>query len=99
MSDIVSDDEFENAYATMNQYANEAIKEIYHRMPIGQQIHFSNGKTGTITKFFEPEDGSDRGCNDHLKDTWHFGIDVKFDDGSGHLEFIFYKGGWGMSCC
>jgi len=69
--------------------ALEALKEIYHRIPFGEEIHLANGQVAVIEKFVRPkidEQGEIRA-----------GIDVTAKDGSWHLEFTLKKTGWGAA--
>lgn len=86
---------FDEMKARIERRAMEGLAEIFHSIQFGRQITFADGSTGTIEPFFEPKDGRAREANDHLKDRPHAGIDIKADDGSWHLEFILYQGGWG----
>lgn len=76
--------------ARSENVAMEALQDIFHRLPFGQKIVLSNGKSATIKPFFEPmiaQQGEERSvcC----------GLDVQFDDGSGHIEFTINLSGWG----
>lgn len=62
-------------------------------MPFGQQTVLTNGKKATIKSFYPPTTKHDG----HLSGIPHFGVDMKFDDGTGHIEFIVYQSGWGGS--
>ena len=84
-------DEFERIKAKQSEIAMEALQDIFHRIPFGEEITFANGKKGKIDVFFEPKVNTDR--DDHLGGVPCAGIDVTFDD--GHLEFIIYHSGFG----
>jgi len=85
MNEDMPDVDIEGIKARINSVAEESLREIFHRMPFGQKVELSNGKTATITKFFEPKQN---------EGVWQFGVDMKFDDGSGHVEFIIKQTGW-----
>ena len=71
--------------------AEEVVREIFKRMPFGEKVTLSNGRTFEIVKFTGPakdQNGS-----------WCFGVDAKFTDNNGpdHLEFHLQHtggGGW-----
>ena len=86
---------FEQERARSTAIALEVMCDVFHRMPFGQQIALSNGKTATIRPFVEPTTADDR--TDERKGVPQFGFDVVFDDGSGHIEFMAYKTGWGAA--
>jgi hypothetical protein len=89
----VLDVDFAGVSARINRHAMEALQELFHRIPFGTKITLANGKTATIKPFYEPRANDDR--TDHLAGCPSAGIDVAYDDGSGHFEFILYQGGWG----
>lgn len=70
--------------------AMEALQDIFHRIPFGEEIKFSDGRVGVIRPFFQPRIDMER--NDHLGKVPCAGVDIVFDD--GHLEFIIFQGGW-----
>lgn len=79
-------DKLDTVRARMDRAAEEAIRELFARFPFGQQVTLFTGKPATLKKFYEPK----------LKDgRWCFGIDLQFDDGSGHLEYVITQTGWG----
>lgn len=84
-------DEFERIAGKQGAMAMEALMDIFHRIPFGEEITFANGKKGKIEVFTKPKINTER--NDHLGNTPYAGIDVTFDD--GHLEFIMYYSGFG----
>ena len=73
----------------------EAAEDILSRLD-GQRTLMGDGKSATIRTFFRPMVGGYR-HDPHLRGVVHFGFDVKFDDGSGHIEFLCYQSGWGCS--
>ena len=92
-----SEELVDEAMARVNVVAMEALRELFHRMPFGTKIELANGKTATIKPFFEPRDGTepDIDCPEKWKGVPCAGIDIQFDDGSGHLEFLLYQSGGG----
>lgn len=66
----------------------EIMQHLWSLMPLGKEIHLSNGRVGKVVKFIEPrlrEDGN-----------WEFGFDVRFEVGSpDHLEFMVKHTGGG----
>ena len=66
--------------------AMEALTEIFHRFPWGQEMTFANGTKGAIKKFVEPRLNAETGRPE-------FGFDVKGAD--WHLEFFVRQEGWG----
>lgn len=75
----------------MQKIAMEALQDLFHRVPFGEKIKFSDGREGVITPFIEPNIDPDR--VDHLGNVPYAGIDIQLED--GHLEFILFQGGWG----
>lgn len=84
--------DFDGVSARINASAMEALQEIFHRLPFGTKITLANGKTATINKFIEPEVAPE---GHPLAGRPRAGIDVTYDDGSGHFEFALYQSGWG----
>jgi len=77
--------EFNDIRLKQYSIAMEALNYMFHRIPFGEKIQFSDGRTGTIKPFFDPkwkEDG-----------TPVAGIDIQFPD--SHLEFELMLSGWG----
>ncbi len=77
--------EFNDIRLKQYSIAMETLNDLFHRIPFGEKIQFSDGRTGTIKPFFEPkwkEDG-----------TPVAGIDIQFSD--SHLEFELILSGWG----
>lgn len=70
----------------------EIVREVFHRMPFGQEFTLSNGRKGRIKKFVEPRQREEGG-------RWEFGFDVVFDEGSpDHIEFfVKHTGGGGFT--
>lgn len=91
----MSEEEFwkkhDETKAKMTSRAMEALQDLYHRIPFGEKIMFSDGREGVITKFVEPTISTDR--DDHLANIPRASIDIQFED--GHLEFMLYQSGWG----
>lgn len=77
--------------ARVETIAMEALSDIFHRIPFGEEVLFSDGRKGTIKPFIEPTISMDR--DDHLKGIPRASIDIEFED--GHLEFVLYQSGWG----
>lgn len=70
----------------------EIIREIWSRLPFGQEFTLSNGRRGRFKKFVEPRIHSETG-------RWECGFDVVFDEGSpDHLEFFIKHTGGGGLC-
>ena len=71
----------------------EILKEIFHRVPWGQEIALSSGRKGVIKKFTEPKikrHGENEG-------RWYFSFDVIFEHGApDHIEFTIYHTGGGF---
>jgi len=67
----------------------EIIREVFVRMPYGQELTLSNGRVGRIKKFIEPRQNEGK---------WEFAFDVTFDVGSpDHIEFfVKHTGGGGF---
>jgi len=63
----------------------EAIREVFARMPWGQKFTLADGSEVAIERFYEPRQG-DGGA-------WQFGFDVKCE--AFHLEFTVERTGWG----
>jgi hypothetical protein len=70
----------------MDRAAEEAIREIFARFPFGQKVTLFTGKPGTLKVYHEPKLENGR---------WCFGVDIKYDDGSGHLEYTVTQTGSG----
>lgn len=70
----------------MESASEESIRDVFARFPFGQKVTLFTGKPATLKVFFPPkqQDG-----------IWCFGVDMQFDDGSGHIEYIFQQTGWG----
>lgn len=70
----------------------EIMHHLWALMPLGKEIHLSNGRVGKIVKYIEPRLREGHG--------WEFGFDVRFAIGSpDHLEFMVrHTGGGGMVC-
>lgn len=85
----VATDALVTAFQRTSQVRVEALVAIWHRMPFGQTLELSNGKTAVITAVGEPDvseaDGSTLG----------FMFDLAYTDGSGHLEYYVKATGWG----
>lgn len=69
----------------------EIVRQLWHMLPLGQEITLSNGRVGKLKPFVEPRERDGR---------WEFGFDVVFEKGSpDHLEFFLkHTGGGGMIC-
>jgi len=80
------DDVMDTVKGRMERAAEEAIRELFARFPFGQQVQLFTGKTGTLKVFHEPKLRGGR---------WCFGVDLQYDDGSGHLEYTIKQTGWG----
>ncbi len=80
---------FENLQLRVETIALEALRDIFHRIPFGEEITFSDGRKGVIRKFYEPKIADDGAIK--------AGIDIKDVEGNWHLEFILEKTGWGCS--
>ncbi len=66
----------------------EIMQHLWSLMPIGKEIHLSNGRVGKVVKYIEPRLREGQG--------WEFGFDVRFDVGSpDHLEFMVRHTGGG----
>ena len=73
--------------------APDVLKELYHRLPYGQQFKTSSGRPFHFGKFVEPR-------LDHETGRWKFGVDAIFDDGKSpdHFEFfVNHTGGGGFA--
>jgi hypothetical protein len=46
--------EFNDIRLKQYSIAMEALNDLFHRIPFGEEIRFSDGRTGTIKPFFEP---------------------------------------------
>jgi len=90
---VLSQQDFDEVETRINKVAMESLQDLYARMPFGQQTVLTNGKRATIRPFYPPTTQHDG----NLNGVPHFGVDMKFDDGSGHIEFIVYQSGWGGS--
>ena len=77
--------EFNDIRLRQYSIAMEALNDLFHRIPFGEKTKFSDGRTGTIRPFFEPEWKEDG--------TPVAGIDIQFSD--SHLEFQLILSGWG----
>jgi hypothetical protein len=85
-TDIDVEDALDSVRARMDRASEEAIRDIFARFPFGQQIELFTGKKATLKVWHEPK----------LRDgRWCFGVDMQFNDGSGHLEYTFLQTGWG----
>ena len=80
---------FEDAQMRVEAIALEALRDIFHRIPFGEEITFSDGRKGIISKFYEPKITNDGAIK--------AGIDIKDVEGNWHLEFILQKTGWGCA--
>ena len=66
----------------------EIMHHLWSMMPLGKEIHLSNGRVGKVVKFIEPRLREGQG--------WEFGFDVRFETGSpDHLEFMVKHTGGG----
>ena len=66
----------------------EIMQHLWSMMPLGKEIHLSNGRVGKVVKFVEPRLREGQG--------WEFGFDVRFETGSpDHLEFMVKHTGGG----
>ena len=87
MSTDKLDEAIANVGARMDRAAEEAIRELFARFPFGQKVALFTGKNATITAWHEPKrDATGR---------WCFGVDIRYDDGSGHIEYRLTQTGWG----
>jgi hypothetical protein len=77
---------YEATHVKMNTPALEVLNELFHRIPFGAKFTLANGRTATIEPFFEPREVEGR---------LTAGIDVTYEDGSGHYEFTLEQTGWG----
>lgn len=84
--------DFDGVSARVNAQAMEALQELFHRIPFGTKITLASGKVATIKKFIEPEIAPE---GHRLAGQPRAGIDVTYDDGSGHFEFSLHQSGWG----
>lgn len=84
--------DFAAVSARVNANAMEALQELFHRIPFGTKVTLANGKVATIKPFVQPEIAPEGHA---LAGRPHAGIDITFDDGSGHFEFSLYQSGWG----
>jgi hypothetical protein len=72
----------------------EAIQDIFHRIPFGEEITFSDGRKGTLQVYFEPRIFERApGHEDLLHQRPTAGIDISGD--GWHLEFMLVQTGWG----
>jgi len=67
----------------------EAIKEIFHRMPFGQEVVIGGRKGNLVSVSNQPTD---------TETGWNFVFDIRFDNGApDHLEFtVRHTGGGGF---
>lgn len=80
------EDTIDSVRARIDRAAEESIREMFARFPFGQQVELFTGKPATFKVFYEPK----------MKDgIWSFGVDLKFNDGSGHIEYTIQQTGWG----
>lgn len=86
-TDIDIDDAMTSVQARMERAAEEAIREIFARFPFGQQVTLFTGKAATLKSWHEPKKDKDG--------RWCFGVDMQYDDGSGHIEYRLTQTGWG----
>lgn len=84
---------FTTQKARMDALTLEVMRDVWHRMPFGQEIALSNGETATIRPFVEPREGNPEREDDLSRP--NFGFDVVGPGGSWHLEFWTSRGGWG----
>lgn len=68
----------------------EVLRELFHRLPFGEEITLANGRKGRFVKLSEPR---------IMREQWVFGVDFRFDSGSpDHLEFYLkHTGGGGFT--
>ena len=85
----------EEGASRMGRLYEEAIRDLFARMPWGQEFALANGAKVRIAKC-----GPEPKCverEDHLNDRWYFMFDVESVDGNFHVEFICYQSGWGAT--
>ena len=75
----------EEAAARTLTVEEEAIREVFARMPWGQKFTLASGQEVEIRRFVKPRESEDGG--------WEFGFDVACP--SFHIEFMVYRTGWG----
>jgi len=78
----------DEGHAHARRIVLEVMREVYARLPYGAPFKLSDGSTGQIEKFSEPEEFEDG--------TFRFGFDVQIQGGKlDHIEFYVTQTGWG----
>jgi hypothetical protein len=78
----------DEGHAQARRIVLEVMREVYARLPYGTAFKLSDGSTGEIAKFSEPEE-----CEDGI---FRFGFDVQIQGGKlDHIEFFVTQTGWG----
>lgn len=84
----------EEGAARASRVYEEAIRDVFARMPWGQNFTLANAAKVKISKGGDPKRVE---RSDHLNDRWYFVFDVEAEDGGFHVEFICYQSGWGAA--
>lgn len=76
--------------ARVNAKADEAIRDVMHRMPWGQKVTMADGTQATI-KLLVGSEWPKRDADGRL----YFTFDLACDEGCWHVEFQVKHTGWG----
>lgn len=74
----------------LDRIVMEVLREVYARLPYGQEFELSDGSKAYLKKFYEPRNLEDRRPE--------FGLDVQIIGGKlDHIELHVEQSGWGRA--
>ena len=79
-----------------DRIALEVMREVFARLPYGQEFRLSDGSVARLEKLFEPELCENQHSENYERPC--FGVDVVIEGGMlDHVEICAYQTGWGMA--
>jgi hypothetical protein len=76
--------------------ALEVMREVFARLPYGQEFRLSDGSVARLEKLFDPELCANQHSENYER-PW-FGVDVVIEGGMlDHVEICAFQTGWGMA--
>src|SRR6516165_2057087 len=86
----------QQGFEVRDAIALEVMREVFARLPYGQEFKLSDGSVARLEKLFEPEL-----CRNEHSENYErpcFGVDVVIDGGTlDHVEISAFQTGWGMA--
>jgi hypothetical protein len=86
----------QQGFGARDEIALEVMREVFARLPYGQEFKLSDGSVARLERLFEPEL-----CRNEHSENYErpcFGVDVVIEGGTlDHVEISAFQTGWGIA--